>query len=185
MNLDTKFIKKITDQTIAATIKATMNELNRQRMLKPTKDTAFIRTEKLLYNYNQFKEVVQSKLKQIETIEAEGLARRSKSITSFRNGTNIDTDSEIEKAETKIEEIQASIEKMNQYINFIGAALNKISDDPYFELIRLKYFEGLTHEEISCELEVDVSTITRNKNRLVNTLKIYLFTDDSIIELFD
>jgi len=48
----------------------------------------------------------------------------------------------------------------------------------------MKYFESKTREEIAEELEVDVSTITRNKNRLINTLKITLFSDEVIYELF-
>jgi len=42
----------------------------------------------------------------------------------------------------------------------------------------------MSREEIAEELEVDVSTITRNKNRLINTLKISLFSDEVIYELF-
>ena len=38
--------------------------------------------------------------------------------------------------------------------------------DPYFRIIRMYYEEGMTNEDIAGELEVDVSTVVRNKQRL-------------------
>lgn len=162
-----------------------MAELKQHRLIKPNKDNAFQKTEKLLYNYIQFKKVIEKKQEQIKTIEAEGLAKRSKSLVKLNKNKSYDTSTDDEKAEAKIKEIQASIEKLEGYIRYIDDALDKISNDPYFDLIRLKYFEGLTHEDISYELDCDPTTVARNKNRLINILKIYLFPDDSILEFFD
>lgn len=154
-------------------------------MIKPNKDSAFQKTEKLLYNYNQFKKIIADKQEQIDIIAAIGLSKRSKSIVKLPMNQSHENKTDAERAEERIEEIKASMVKVQGYIQLIDDALDKISNDPYFDLIRLKYFEGLTREEISCELDCDTSTVTRNKNRLVNTLKIYLFPDDAIMELFD
>lgn len=48
----------------------------------------------------------------------------------------------------------------------------------------MKYFEGKTREEIAEHFDVDVSTISRNKNRLINLLQIRLFSDEVIYQIF-
>lgn len=98
------------------------------------------------------------------------------------NNRTINNLTDAELAEKKIEEIEASIDKMIEYLDLIDEALEKISNDDYFDIIRMKYFEGKTHEEIAEYLNVDVSTVSRNKKRLINKLAIYLFPDDSMIE---
>lgn len=180
VHLDADLIRLIKEETAKATVKLGMRELQRNRMLKP-KDDTFIRVEKLLYGYPDFQRVIQDKLASIEEINNHGLPRRSKSLVVIPKGCIRVDDPE----EERIEAIQRSIIQMQEHISLIDAALDHIRGDKYFDLIRMKYFEGCSHEEIAYEFEVDVSTITRNKNRLINTLKIYLFPDDSIIELFD
>lgn len=185
LDAESEFIREIIRETMQTTSTILMNELKRHRMLKSTKDSAFIKTEKLLYNYRKFKQIVQQKLKEIETIETEGLQRKSKSLVMFSKNNTFGTDTELELAEARIESIRESIDKMQEYISMIDSALGKITNDHYYGIIRMKYFEGCNHEECADHFEVDVSTIARNKNRLVNTLKIHLFTDDAVVELFD
>lgn len=55
--------------------------------------------------------------------------------------------------------------------NGISYAINSLSDDAYIEIIFLQYRDGKTLEWIAEFMEVDVSTIKRNKKRLIN--KIY------------
>lgn len=66
----------------------------------------------------------------------------------------------------------------------INAALEDIKDDPYFDIIPMSYFEDCTREEIAEKFNTTVTTISRNKTRLINVLKSYLFSDDVIYELF-
>ena len=53
----------------------------------------------------------------------------------------------------------------------VGHVLNQLSDDPYIDIIFLHYRDGKTLEWVAEILGVDVSTVKRNKKRLV--LKIY------------
>ncbi len=53
----------------------------------------------------------------------------------------------------------------------VGYVLNQLSDDPYIDIIFLHYRDGKTLEWVAEILGVDVSTVKRNKKRLV--LKIY------------
>lgn len=69
-------------------------------------------------------------------------------------------------------------------IKRIDAALEEISDDNYGEIISLIYFDGETREYVAEYYDTTVTTISRNKTRLVNKLKAMLFSDDVIYELF-
>lgn len=175
-------MEQLIEETTSATVTALMTQLKKHKMLKPNKDTTFEKIENLLYNYENFKTAIQSKLNQIELIKSEGVSRRSTSVILFTGNHGINTDTEVERSERKIEDIQASIENLENYLQFIDVALEKVRNDQYFGIISMKYFEGLSHESISIELDCDVSTVVRNKNRLINTLKIYLFPDESVME---
>ena len=74
--------------------------------------------------------------------------------------------------------------KTQKLINIINKALEDIEDDYYYDIINLIYFKNKTREAVAEEFGVEVKTITRNKIRLVNKLKVILFSDDTIIELF-
>ena len=66
----------------------------------------------------------------------------------------------------------------------ISEALEAIQDDNYFEIIPMIYFEGKTREDVAEYFDTTVTTISRNKTRLINKLKAYLFSTDFIYELF-
>ncbi len=48
----------------------------------------------------------------------------------------------------------------------LKAALEKLKNDAYFDIIPLYYYSNNTIEHIASGFEVDTSTITRNKKRL-------------------
>lgn len=171
-------------QIIKDTVSEAILELKKQGFIKNNKQTAFQKTEQLLYNYMNFKQVITDKQRAIELIRQEGIQQRSKSIVNFTENHQLDTRNDFEKAEEQIEALENSIMITKRYIEIIDAALSKISNDKYYDLIRLRYFEGKTREEIAEYFNVDVATISRNKNRLINTLKIYLFSDEAIKEIF-
>jgi DNA-directed RNA polymerase specialized sigma subunit len=66
----------------------------------------------------------------------------------------------------------------------VQEALMRISSDPYFEVIELFYFEGYTREYIAHRFDTTVTTISRNKTRLLKELVPELFSDEFIFELF-
>lgn len=69
-------------------------------------------------------------------------------------------------------------------VKMIDAALDSISDDIYYEIIPMAYFDNETRENMAEYFNTTVSTVSRNKTRLVNKLKVELFSDDVIFELF-
>lgn len=66
----------------------------------------------------------------------------------------------------------------------IDEALESIKDDIYYDIIPLTYFDDETRENIADKFNTTERTISRNKGRLVNQLKVKLFSDDVIYELF-
>lgn len=69
-------------------------------------------------------------------------------------------------------------------INTMDSALHDLESDLYYEIIPMIYFQGMTREEVAEFFDTTVTTISRNKNRLVNKLKARIFSDDMIYELF-
>jgi len=177
-------INKIITQTASETASSVVSELKRQGLMRDNKQTPFQKTEQLLYNYNNFRAAIEDKHEQVKNIKDYGLPQKSKSITSFTSGGSYEIQSDSEKAEDKVLAIESLIIVTRKFIAIIDSALQKISDDPYYKIIDLKYFNERSREEIAEIMNVDVSTITRNKNRLINVLKITLFSDEVIYEIF-
>lgn len=69
-------------------------------------------------------------------------------------------------------------------VSKIEDALEEIKSDIYYDIIPMVYFENRTREDIADHFNTSTKTITRNKNKLVNILKLRLFSDDVIFELF-
>ena len=72
-----------------------------------------------------------------------------------------------------------------EFIRLIDDALTDISDDPYFEIIKMKYFDGKTHEEIAEYFDVQPAAISKQRKRLINRLRGVIFSDDFISELYN
>lgn len=66
----------------------------------------------------------------------------------------------------------------------INDALYTIRDDIYYDIIPMYYFDRETREMIAEYFDTTVTTISRNKTRLINKIKPLLFSDDVIYELF-
>ena len=169
---------------IQQTAREVVTELKKNNMLKENKQTPFQKTETLLYNYNNFKQLIEDKYNQIKMIQEDGVPKKSSSITSFSDNGSFEVKCEMEKCEDMIHAITHSIKSTESFIRLIDEALNGVSDDPYFEIIRLKYFEKQTREDIADYFDCDIKTVSRNKNRLINMLQIRLFSDEYIHHIF-
>lgn len=167
-------IKILTDKKLVKAV-----ELNNRKELSYYK-----KVEILLYNYENLKEAIKQKEEDIENLEKYGLKEKSCSIVIYSSaGGNPEVDRYLELKNRYI------IEKLEieRDLKRIENALDKIINDEYFEVIRLKYLNGeeykiKTDEDIAVYLEKDRSTITRQRKRLINKLVTILFPQ-SIREL--
>lgn len=71
------------------------------------------------------------------------------------------------------------------FLCLLKESLEKLKHEPDFEIIEMKYFQKLTHEQIAELIDVDPSTVTRRKNRIVKRLSFMLFPADAINELIN
>lgn len=181
-------IEEIISETIESTVKATVDEFQKRKLVKKKVINTFKKTEQLLYNYNAFLDVVKDKKEMIEQIQKVGLSKRSGSFIPMPEDTGFKViKSEEEKENEAIETLENSIETTERFIKLIDNALDTISDDPYFEVVKMHYFHGMKYASIADKwpVTIDESTICRNKNRLVKKMSIYLFSDDVINEMLN
>ena len=71
-----------------------------------------------------------------------------------------------------------------KFIDIVDKALKSLEDDLYYDIIPMTYFELRTREEVAEYFDTTVTTISRNKKRLIEKLKLFIFADDVIYELF-
>ncbi len=71
-----------------------------------------------------------------------------------------------------------------KFVDIIDKALKELKDDMYYDIIPMTYFEGCSREEVAEYYNTTVTTISRNKKRLIEKLKLFIFADDVIYELF-
>ena len=161
-------------------IKEILKELESMGILKKKSDS-FKATESILYSYPAIKESIKQRNQQISDLKKYGIPKKSKSITVMsENKVQIE---ENDLLDVTIKNIKKSIIKTKVVLNYIDKVLAKYSADSYYEIFRLKYFEKKTIDEIAEYYEKDVSTINRNKKRLINDLKVYLMPNDIITDI--
>ena len=178
-------VLNLIDHTVKRTTAETVAELKRQNLIVEGRQTPFQKTETLLFNYNQFKAAIKDKEEQIREIKEIGVAKKSAAFSTYSGDVGyIEVKSELEKVEEKIERIEFSIKTTRNFIRIIDDAISMLKDDPYYDLIDMRYFKGCTREEIAEHFDCDVSTVNRNKNRLINLLQIRLFSDEVIQQIF-
>lgn len=127
--------------------------------------------ESLLYKYNDYKIRIKNLEKKIE-----GLKNGEQIISLKYDSENVQGSklykSDIDKRMDLINNYTKQISKYEQVIDTLDINLADLENEKYFEIIPMKYFEKRTLEDIAETLNIDVSTVKRNKKRLINKLKL-------------
>lgn len=111
----------------------------------------------------------------IQILKAEGFLGKNKK-TAFQKTEELLKNYNILKR-SKEPTTKKMITKLNE-------ALKEIKNDQYYEIITMTYFKNRTREYIAEYFDTTTTTVTRNKNRLINKLKIMIFSDETIREMF-
>lgn len=69
-------------------------------------------------------------------------------------------------------------------VDIVDNSLKQLYDDLYYDIIPMVYFENQSREAVAEYFDTTVTTISRNKKRLVERLQWLIFADDVIYELF-
>ena len=72
-----------------------------------------------------------------------------------------------------------------EFVIRLRECLERLKSDEDFEIIDMKYFQKMTHEEIAELIDVDPKTVARRKNKLVKRLSFMLFPTEAINELLN
>ena len=170
-----KIIKKTTDEAVKKAVEAIIKA---NKEIDISQRDYFKETERVLYSLPALK----LKVAQDEEDIRNGMMRakeRSKDIIRASSGGYRPADYET-KNEMYVQERIESMERTKREIQRIERALETIQDDEYYEIIPMKYFDNCTIEEIAERFGKDESTVRRNKNRLINKLKVVLFGADAL-----
>lgn len=160
-------------------IKIVLNELQERNLIKNA-ESSYKNTELLLYNYNNIKESIGKYREQIKDLIENGIPNSSPAVRMIGNSGFKDNSTILEE---QVNNLNHTIIRTKNTIRFINSVLSKIQTDKYYEIITLKYFQNKTLEEIAEYFECETSTITRNKKRLLNEIKVLLFPNAFIDEL--
>lgn len=152
---------------------------------KSAEKTAYKKTEQLLFSYKKFHQIVEDKKLEIEELQQYGVPGKSamsggERVQSSRSEFGIVLPEE--SVEQAVQRIYCAIQTTVQGIAMIDKALDAVKNDPYYQIIEMRYFEGRTLEDIGVYFNCDHSTISRNKSRLVKDLAMRLFPDEVIAE---
>ena len=153
---------------------------------KKTEKTAFQKTESLLFNYMGFKRIVREKELEIEEIRAYGVPR-SCAVHEFVSGGSVQKGIvlEEESVEAAVATVQRSVQGTVQAIALIDKCMAALKNDPYYEVLEMRYFEGRTLEDIAVTMKCTSMTISRNRTRLVKELSLRLFPDQAVSEMMN
>ena len=171
-------LEGIINATIERIVAGTVEDLKSDNLHALDPKSIYSKTESLLYNLPQLKKAVQERREQISEIERYGLPKVSKSFTVFiPNSGYVDNVSEYEKKENKIEQLHGIINELESRIAQIEAAIDTVKADPYYPIIKMRYFDKKTNAQIAERLKCDEGTVKRHKNKLLESIRFALFRD--------
>lgn len=183
-------LQRIIDKAVATAITSLMDILEDKGLVSKTikkEQSAYQRTETLLYNYRGFQKIVQERLDEIEDIKLHGVPKTSKSITQYggASGSVQGIVLDEESVERIVQDKMSIVQDIVQHISMIDNCMESLKSDPYYCILEMRYFEGRTQEDIATYLKCSQVTISKNKNRLVRELALRLFPNQVISEMLN
>lgn len=157
--------------------------------VKKSDKTAYQKTEQLLFNYNGFKRIVEERKQEIIDLRKYGVPGKSAGaiggtrVQSSRSNVGIVLPEDA--VEDAVRTVERSVQDTVQVIALINKCMAALKNDPYYEILPMRYFEGRTLEDIGLHFGCDHSTISRNRSRLVRELSMRLFPDEVAREMMN
>jgi hypothetical protein len=171
-----KIIRKSVDEAVKKAAEAIVRA---NKEFDASQRNYFKETERLLYSLPALK----LKVAQDEEDLRNGLVsppEKSRDIVKPSQGGYRMHDDPEEREARYIEQRKESMERTKREIQRIERALETIQDDEYYDIIPLKYWDLVQPAQIAEALHCDERTFYRQKNRLVNKLKVVLFGADAL-----
>ena len=153
---------------------------------KKNEKTAYQKTEQLLFNYNGFKRIVEERKQEIADLRKYGVPGKSAMSGGERVQTSRTNKGIVlpeDAVEDAVRNVERSVQGTVQAITLIDKCMAALKNDPYYDILPMRYFEGRTLEDIGVYLGCDHSTVSRNRSRLVRELAMRLFPDEVVNEM--
>lgn len=167
-------------------VQEVLSELKRKNLIFTAKNS-YESTEKILFGFKALPEAleliedeIKNLQKELNKLKPENSIKSKTLVLNEEEGTYVYGN---ETLETRISELKQIAAKTKSQIRLVNRALDKIRNDKYYDIIELYYFQGQKIPVISELLDKSDGTISNNKNRLINQLKVYIFPDTYIKEL--
>jgi len=170
---DLKTLTKVLSKEVKKALESVISEKEKE---EAEKRDFYKDTERLLYSYPLLKlKIAQDEEFLFDPDSIVIPPEKSKDIVKYKSGSGRDLDL------TEItNNLKRNMMRTRQEVIRIERALETIQDEKYYEIIPMKYFDGVAVEDIAEKFEVDDRTIRRNKSRLVNKIKVIIFGSDSL-----
>jgi DNA-directed RNA polymerase specialized sigma24 family protein len=174
--IDPEIQKLISISIDQAVKKATSAIIAANEQVEAEQRNYFRETERLLYSLPALKLSLAEYDEDIESNSLITSRQKSKDIVRYSPTAGGQAPDADETQKSKL----ASVERTRKQVQRIERALETVKEDTYYEIIPLKYWDGISGEEIAERLNCDISTMHRNKNRIVRKIMVVLFGADAL-----
>lgn len=165
-------------------VKTTLEELGIGKQESKQERNAYQKTELLLWNYKGFKKVIADKKEQIEEIRKHGVPHKGGAVHSYGGNALVsEMRTEEEAVEDAVTAINHSMQEVVTIVNIIDNAMANLKDDPYYDILEMRYFEGMGQEDIGKALKCTQPNVSYHKNRLIRELSVQMFPNEVAKEL--
>ena len=131
-------------------------------------------TERRLWAYSDIKVKIARDMQDIEDLKREKYLKHSGDIVRITDiGTLRVTLEEVH--QIRIAKAQAEVDECRREVERLESLVGSISDEPYANIIPLKFFQRLSEQAIALRLNCDISTVYRHKTKLLGKLAIRLY----------
>ena len=142
-------------------------------------DSMIQRTEAMLYDYPRQKNALLNEIAERNEIQKHGLFTGSANPSDvFQKNHRVDRASEYERQEEVIHKLNRLIKQAKDKVDKVEQVLDLVKDDPFYDLIRLKYFEVRTDAEIGRHFKISVASVRDQKNRIVGRMAGQVFGEE-------
>ena len=176
-------LKEIVALVAAETIKVLEEKHLIVQQVKKEK-SAYAKTEQLLYNYNNFKKIVDERYAEIEEIKKYGVPKRGEAVRTYGGSGSVSgLVLPEESVEAAVQRILCSVQETVQVITLIDRCMKALENDPYYKVLVMRYIEGRTQEDIAVELNCTQPNVAYHKSRLVKELAMRIFPNQVTQEM--
>lgn len=132
--------------------------------------------EDVLYSYPKYKNRIKEETEHLANPQLKKCCG-----VGGQGGNGYEIKSEYEQIEELKQRISNNISRYREMLFRIDECLNMVKDNKDYKFIELKYFQGLTYEEIAEKLDVHVTNTYKMRNRILGALKVH-FKAQRLIE---